>query len=99
MADGTHVPDEHAAQHERARSYLVNAIRRCLHANIPENIILREIIEALAEGAVACGAPLSDAVAELIDSYGDQAIEQAGAIFTLLAKGVPRTEEKRGDAN
>jgi hypothetical protein len=100
MADGTHIPDEHKAQHQRARSYLVNAIRRGLHANIPESVILRELIEALAEGVVACGAPLSETVAELIESYGEQVVEQtAGAVSTLLAKGIPTVEAKRGDTN
>lgn len=72
MADGTHVPDDeamHTALHERARTILEFAVRRCVHSRIPPEIIMRELTDLLAAAAVENQTPLSEAVAEFIDSY------------------------------
>lgn len=72
MADGVHIPDDeeqHIALHERARTILEFAVRRCAHARIPAEIILRELTDLLAAVAIENKTPLSEAVAEFIDSY------------------------------
>jgi hypothetical protein len=95
MADGVHVPDDeelHAALHERARTILEFAVRRCVHSRIPSEIIMRELTDLLAAASVENQTPLSEVVAELIDSYESTMLAPI-VIFT------PVTEPKASNAN
>lgn len=95
MADGVHVPDddkEHVAQHERARTILEFAVRRCVHSRIPADVILRELTDLLAAAAIENETPLSEAVAEFIDSY------ESTMLLPVMVFG-PSIEVKAPNAN
>lgn len=87
--DGVHVPDEHDALHDRARTFLENAVRRCTHGRIPGDIVMRELIDMLAQVSVENETPLSEVVAELIESYQDSLVAATPIVEVHLEPKVP----------
>ena len=89
MADGVHIPDEHDALHDRARALLEKAVQRCAHGKIPSDIVMRELIDTLAQVSVENETPLSEAVAEFIESYQDALVATLPTIDVHLEPKVP----------
>lgn len=63
--------EKHMAQHQEARQVFGEALRACVRAGHCVDVIMQEIVELLVQGAVERDRPLSEIVANVIDTYED----------------------------
>lgn len=93
MPDHNHPPHtdgEHANQHRKAKAVFLTALKRCVSSGYCVDVILQEIIEVLVQGALAHDRPISEVVANLIDTYEEVRDELAVVDVTLEPAEKPR---------
>ena len=69
--DEPHTGEEHKAQHRRASAIFNRALSECVRAGVCLDVIFQEVIDVMVQGAMTHDRPLSELVANLIDSYED----------------------------
>lgn len=67
--DDAKAVEQHKAQHKQAARLFNQAIQSCARAGICLDVIFQEVIEVMVQGAITHDRPLSELVANLIETY------------------------------